>query len=52
MTNRRLNGQYPVDGESNRLTMWQTVSARIRGKVCAHYTAMCRPPYEDNIKVA
>ena len=33
-------------------TMWQTVSARIRGKICAHYTAMCRPPYEDNIKAA
>lgn len=33
-------------------TMWQTVSARIRGKICAHYTVMCRPPYEDNIKAA
>ena len=33
-------------------TMWQTVSARIRGKFCAHYTVMCRPPYEDNIKAA
>ena len=33
-------------------TMWQTVSARIRGKICAHCTVMCRPPYEDNIKAA
>lgn len=33
-------------------TMWQTVSARIRGKFCAHCTVMCRPLYEDNILVA
>lgn len=33
-------------------TLFTTLSARIRGKVCAHYTVMCRPLYEDKILVA